>query len=131
MLRLAVLLTLVMTIGCSKPVEFQRGEVGGTVTMDGQPLEEGTISMFPDVKVKGTRVQAKIVAGKFSFSKNDGPAAGANRVSISAVKKTGKKISVEGVETEESVESIPWQYNEVTTLTADVKVGPGKNEFTF
>ena len=131
MFRRAVFLTLVMTIGCSKPVEFQRGEVGGTVTLDGQPLEEGTISMFPDVKVKGTRVQAKIVAGKFSFSKNDGPAAGANRVSISAVKKTGKKISVEGVETEESVESIPWQYNEVTMLTADVKVGPAKNDFKF
>ncbi len=131
MFRRAACLMIVMSIGCSKPAEFQRAEVGGTVSVDGQPLAEGTISFFPDVKVKGTRVQAKIVAGKFTFPKTDGPPVGVNRVSISAPKKTGKKVSVEGVETEEIVESIPWQYNEETTLTADVKSGATKNDFTF
>ena len=131
MFRLAVCLTLVMTIGCSKPAEFQRAEVGGAVSVDGQPLAEGTISFYPDVKVKGSLVQAKIVEGKFTFSKNDGPALGAHRVSISAAKKTGKKVSVEGVESEEIVESIPWQYNLETSLTADVKPSPAKNDFKF
>ena len=124
-------LMIVMTIGCSKPAEFQRAEVGGAVSVEGQPLAEGTISFFPDVKVKGTRVQAKIVGAKFTFPKNNGPSVGINRVSISAPLKTGKKVSVEGVETEEVVESIAWQYSEETTLTADVKSGSTKNDFTF
>ena len=95
--RLMLCLSVVALIGCSKSVEFQRAGVSGTVTHDGQPLEEGTISIYPDVKVKGTLVQTKIVAGKFSFTKQDGPATGANRVSISALKKTRKKVSNDGV----------------------------------
>lgn len=131
LLRFMLCLTIVSTMGCSKPVVFPRAGVAGTVTLDGQPLEEGTISIYPDVKVKGTLVQAKIVAGKFSFTKQDGPAAGVNRVSITAIKKTGKKISNDGVESDETFQYIPWQYNEETTLKADVKPEPAKNEFTF
>lgn len=129
--RLMLCLSVVALIGCSKSVEFQRAGVAGTVTHDGQPLDEGTISIYPDVKVKGTLVQAKIVAGKFSFTKQDGPAAGVNRVSITAIKKTGKKISNDGVESDETFQYIPWQYNEETTLKADVKPEPAKNEFAF
>ena len=131
MFRYVACLSLVMLIGCSKPAEFQRAEVEGTVTLDGESLADGFVAIYPDVKVKGPRVQAKIVGGKFAFSKLDGPAVGANRVAISATKKTGKKISVEGVETDEVVESIPWQYNEATTLTAVVKASPPKNELQF
>lgn len=129
--RLVLCLTLVAPMGCSKPTEFQRAGVVGTVTLDGQPLEEGTISIYPDVKVKGTLVQTKIVAGKFSLTKQDGPATGANRVSITATKKTGKKVSNDGVESDETIQYIPWQYNEETTLRADVKPEPAKNEFVF
>lgn len=130
-LRQVVWVILVSAIGCSKPVEFQRVEVTGTVTLNGQPLEEGTISIYPDVKVKGPLVQAKIVGGKFSLTKKEGPATGANRVSIKAVKKTGRKISSDGIESDEVLQYIPPQYNDDTTLKADVKPEPTKNEFVF
>lgn len=131
LLRVLLCLCVISAVGCSKKPEYQRAAASGTVTLDGKPLEEGTITIFPDVKVKGILVHTKIVGGKFSFKKEEGPSVGKQRVSITATKKTGQKVSNDGVESEETVQYIPWQFNEGTILTADIKAEPNKNEMTF
>ena len=41
--------------------------VEGTVTLDGQPLEEGSIGMGPMVGQPGTAVGGKIINGEFKL----------------------------------------------------------------
>lgn len=125
------LMLLTCVLGCSKGPEFQRVEVSGTINLDGQPLDEGTVTFSPAEKVKGSIVQAKITGGKFSLAEKDGPAVGNNMVSVISVKKTGKKVQVEGEEQDEVKQVIPWQFNEETKLTADVKAKPAVNDFKF
>jgi hypothetical protein len=129
--NLVVLVCLALFIGCSKKSEFQQAAATGIVNVDGQPLEDGTIQFYPDVKVKGVLVQAKVTGGKFSFTKESGPTVGANRVSVSATKKTGNKVSNDGVESDEVIQYLPWQYNEATKLTAVIKPAPETNELKF
>ncbi|MFO0928491.1 MAG: hypothetical protein U0736_15950 [Gemmataceae bacterium] len=117
---------LVLLSGCGKP------SVSGTVTLDGKPVDGGVISFVAD----GTNKQANadIVGGKYDFGAKPGPTAGKNKVEILWNKKTGRKIPVPGDPgnmTDESVQAIPAQYNSASTLTADVKSGANKLDFTL
>src|SRR5690349_18217501 len=72
-------------VGCSDG----RVEISGQVTMAGKPLERGTISFLP-LDGKGNSAGAKIEDGTYQ-SKDVLP--GKKRVEITAVGKTGKRIS--------------------------------------
>lgn len=86
--------------------------VAGTVTLDGQPLAQGSI-VFDSADGKGAAAGCGIKNGAF---KGTCPV-GAKIVRISASKETGEKDEYGSVV---SVSLIPDAYNESSTLKADI-----------
>ena len=118
-------------IGCGAPAGPARQPVAGTVTLDGKPLDSGTITFLPSEG--GPGAFGPIQAGAFQFSAADGPPAGRYRVEIVAVKPTGKQIpDPDGLAgtIAEVRNTIPPRYNARTELEAEVKADTS-NAFPF
>jgi len=96
--------------------------VSGTVTFDGTSVALGEVVFLP-ADGKGRSDAGKIVDGKFQFQ----VPAGAKKVQITATRESAEKAP-DGLPN--FVSYIPANYNENTTLTAEVKKG-AKNEFPF
>jgi len=112
--------------GCGSGVDSYRTSVEGTVTYQGKPLESGTIQFIPTKGVTGKPVALKITAGKYSSSKDKGPAIGLNKVVIRASRKTGKQVeNIMGEMEDEIIQYLPAKFNENTTL--EVTLEAGKN----
>jgi hypothetical protein len=111
--------------GCSAP--STTGEVVGTVTLDGKPVDSGTVQFKP-VDGQTSTAGATIDKGKFSVVV---PIA-KHRVEISATQlasggnAAAARHSDAGYAT---VELIPAKYNRNSELTMDVK--SGRNERSF
>ena len=109
--------------------------VTGSVSLDGQPVSSGQI-IFNDVAGTEKAYAGVIKDGAFSFPST----VGQKKVSISSPQEiVGSSTIVGGIPGDpvsdenpalEILESIPANYNESTTLTADVTSG-GANEFPF
>ena len=103
-----------------------RGEVRGTVRLDGQPLAVGSILFKPTAGNSGPVAGATIQDGTFHVPAKTGPSIGMNRIEINAVKKTGRQIPApppgNGM-IDELVEAIPNRYNQQSTLQWDIKQG--------
>lgn len=56
--------------------------VSGTVTLDGQPLENGVIRFVPASDVKGPKASVAIIGGRFAIPTDAGPVPGLHRVEI-------------------------------------------------
>ncbi len=78
-----------MASGCSGS---NRGAVGGTVTVNGEPLNEGQISFVPMDPALGPTAGATISNGQYQIDAVRGPVAGEYQVQIHAFRKAGKKI---------------------------------------
>ena len=124
---LAALLCVAAFAGCQPddglcPVE-------GTVTLDGQPLEEGSIGMGPMVGQPGTAVGGKIINGTFKLRASEGEML----VNI----RSQKKVPIENPTPDEvahnvaerTVELVPAKYNDRSELKFTVV--KGKNKATF
>src|SRR5438128_90160 len=74
-------------IGCSGGGgdDLPRQPVAGTVTLDGEPLNEGAILFAPTGKSEGAvaSATARIENGQFSIPRDQGPVPGTYKVSIS------------------------------------------------
>jgi hypothetical protein len=91
--------------------------VNGTVTMDGEPIEKGYISFYPENEQgTGISVGGQITKGKYSVS---GITAGNNRVSITAAG-AGRKSAKEAKEARSAKET-PVE-NPVATATGNNQV---------
>jgi hypothetical protein len=129
--RLTALLFLNVLAGCTDS-DAHRGEAHGEVTLDGQPVAEGTITFEPTNDNGGPSSGGSIEDGHYRVRQEGGPAIGTNRVEISAPRKTGRQIphpANPGATLEEIVEAAPPQYNRRSEQVVDVK--PGKNRFDF
>jgi len=112
--------------GCSKQ-NPNRGQVTGTVEVDGQPAATGSISFTPiDGNTAGTG--GSITDGRYVVDANIGP----SKVAINIPKVVGERKLYNTPDSPKmpiTEEALPPQYNEQTTLTYDVK--PGSNEKNF
>jgi hypothetical protein len=127
--RLTIVALTALFLGCSATGQ---AEVRGKVSLDGQPVEDGTISFIPKTGSQNQAAWAPIKAGEFVVDGSQGLAIGASRVEIRAPRRTGKILpsSMGGTEPEyEMQEAIPPRYNSASQLTAEVK--PGANELNF
>jgi hypothetical protein len=114
------------------PVAFLAGcggsnHIEGTVTLDGQPVDGGTISF---INTSGGSAGGQILDGKYSIESK--LASGTYKVQIEWLKKTGKTIpnkSDAGTTSDETKQVIPVEYNRQSNLTAEVK--SGSNTFNF
>jgi len=125
----ALFLCLFLT-GCGSP------GVSGTVTLDGQPVDGGTIALFPTGGGGAgapTGVPGEIKGGKYTLSaENLKP--GEYRVEIYWYQKTGKQVENKndpGTKVDETKQVIPDEYNRSTTLKVEVKSGSTTADFAL
>jgi hypothetical protein len=98
-----------------------RSTVEGMVTLNGQPIESGSMSFRP-LDGKTPTVGCFITAGRFALQ----VPIGSMRVEISAMEKSGKGVTTaQGapVEVDLATEAIPERYNAKSELVIDVKAG--------
>ena len=124
--RISVL-ALVVAAGCSGSGP---ATIDGTVTLNGEPLKEGSVRFVPVDATAGGTTGATIKDGKFSAE----VPLGQMRVEISAPKVVGKRKMYETADSPEVdlvEELIPVRYNVQTELKITVKSGGQKETFAL
>lgn len=123
--------------GCGGGDGLQRMPIDGTVTFDGQALEDGRIQFFPDPgNAEPIMSGAPITSGSYSIALIDGLVPGTYIVRISSA--SGEEVAVTGEGDAQMpglgpihpIELIPSKYNTESTLTAEV-TSDGPNTFDF
>lgn len=119
-----VLACLVAVVGCGGGPP----ELTGKVTLDGKPVEIGTITLTP-ADGKGQTAGGPIKDGAYTVA--DAPL-GTVKVSISGQKVVGKRKLYNTPDSPEmpvTVEALPARYNQQSTLTLDVKAGKNSKDW--
>jgi hypothetical protein len=129
---LAIATAIISTAGCGSSGP-ERAEVSGIVTLDGQPVKEGSINFFPTDGNKGPEAGGEIKDGKYHIPRAQGPVLGRNRVELRSFQKSGRRIqdptAPQGTLTEEITNVFPPQYNRESTLVKEIQ--KGKNDIPF
>ena len=112
--------------GCGKSKPMMEG----LVTLDGVPIEKGTIMLIPSTG-KGQSAGGGIVAGRYRITASPVPV----KVVINASRKDGKMPDPlnpgSGVMIDRYVEYVPDRYNEKTTLELTITEGLNKHDFAL
>ena len=120
---------LALASGCGQKGPSQ-GAISGAVSLDGKPIEHGSILFRPIEGTKGSVSGGQIENGRYKLS---GVAAGWNRVEISAIRKTGRMVqkpfAKRGETVEEQAEAVAAQFNTNSTLKIDIKPGDNSEDF--
>jgi hypothetical protein len=124
-----------LVVGCSgSGDELPREAVSGTVTFDGQLLDNGSISFTPAGGSTGTPGGDQVKGGKFSIARESGLVPGNYNVAIYSperlTERTKPKQAGGGKPSELPKQLIPAKYNSKSELTAEIKKGGG-NDLTF
>jgi hypothetical protein len=110
---------LALLAGCAG-----RAAVDGTVTFNGEPVDNGGIQFVSeDGKNKGG---GEIKGGKYSLTGDHGLPPGKYKVEVYWNKKTGKTVvdkADTGEKMDETSQVIPPEFNTNTTLSAEIKSG--------
>lgn len=119
-------------VGCG-PSGPPRAEVSGVVTLNGQPVSEGSINFFPTEGNTGPEAGGAIRDGKYHIPRAQGPVLGKNRVELRSFQKSGRRIqdptAPPGTMTEEINNVFPAEFNRDSKLVRDIQ--PGKNDLPF
>lgn len=124
---------LVTSLGCGSGNPLNRQAVSGKVTLDGQPLDQGTIELVPTVTEGGILSGGAIRDGSFQVPADKGLPPGTYTVRIYSVEGDAAPAAPAGadiVKAPLAKERIPAKYNSQSELTAEVKDGES-NIFTF
>jgi hypothetical protein len=123
----ASLLVLWGVVGCAGSDGLNRQPVTGSVTLDGTPLDKGTIRFMPTTTEATTETSTTSSGGKYTFGKDSGPVPGEYKVSISAVDDPNIQAKDGMVPGEyrppTNKDKVPAKFNSNTTLTAKVQSG--------
>lgn len=125
-------LTLLFLSGCSGNTP-NRGAISGAVTLDGKPVEQGSILFTPMQGTRGAAAGAEIKNGRYQLPAAIGPAVGWSRVEIRSMRKTGRMVpkafGAPGQMVEEKAEAVAPKFNANSELKVEVK--PGDNTADF
>ena len=122
---LALACSLAFLAGCGGGVS----SVAGTVTLDGTPIDSGTITLVPQA-ADGAKVSGAIADGKYAIAADRGAKPGKYKVEFTWDKKTGRKTSNgDGGFNSETSQALPPQFNTASTQTAEVKAGAQTIDF--
>ena len=127
---LAFALLAVPAIGCGTRSGPMRASVEGQVSVDGEPIEMGSITFTPAEGTSGPIAGGPIERGRYRITKGSGPVVGRQLVSIRGLKKSGRQVPVtagaelpSGGLVEELIPAVPPQYNDHTTLVREIVRG--------
>lgn len=118
------ILAILVFAGCAPPTT---GEVRGTVSLDGVPIETGMIAFF-SVDGSAPTAGGRISAGKYVVEVKPGLC----RVEIRAAKVVGEKKLYETADSpvrQVRAEALPPMYNDQSQLELDVKLGDNEQDF--
>jgi hypothetical protein len=103
--------------------------LAGEVTVDGQPVDVGSISFIPESK--GRASGGVITDGKYSVPEENGANAGTYRVEISWLKRTGRKLRdpESGEMYDERREALPDKFHTNSELTVEVPLPENRHDF--
>jgi hypothetical protein len=116
------------TAGCGGKPPIR---IDGNVTLDGEPLAEGSISFEP-VDGQGTVTGGPITAGRYTVEGDPAFTPGEKRVRIVGVRKTGRRLpnpEAKGEFIDEVEMHIPREYNTDSQLTVRIAEGPNQHDF--
>ncbi|WP_425619404.1 hypothetical protein NA78x_003144 [Anatilimnocola sp. NA78] len=124
-----ILIAFVACLGCGGSATT----VQGTVTFDGQPVDQGMIEFVP-TDGTGPVAGGTIANGSYQLGPETRVAPGNMLVRIRAMRPTGKKIKAgppapEGTMIDDVQQYIPAKYNEQSTLTAQLAAGEVRQNF--
>jgi hypothetical protein len=103
----AIVVLLLALSGCNR-IGYDYTDLKGKVTVDGVVLTEGSLAFFPEDSGKGKGVFVQIgTNGLYNAPKVP---LGKTRITVTAMKKSGKKINVFDREMDEMISVIPEQY---------------------
>lgn len=121
---------LMFVAGCGGS-GIERVEVSGTITLDGKPVESGSVLLIP--LQDGPTAGRAFTGGKFHIAQSDGPSPGPYRVEITAFRGTGEMIPdgdfPDKLE-ERQEQYIPARYNDQSELEVQVSA-EGENHWEF
>lgn len=128
-------LSLTVFSGCSNSSDpLNRQAVSGTVTLDGEDLDEGAITFAPNSATAGnaTATGAVITEGKFQIPKESGLAPGEYRVSITSPESHSDRTGDDLMNNPgpPSRDRVAKKYNLNSELKASVQSGE-PNKFDF
>lgn len=141
MSRLCIALSLTLLLpGCGGSDHAETAPVTGTVTLNGEPLKNGTI-IFQSADSRSA--YGKITDGQIvevtTYDPNDGAPLGSHKVAIFAVEEAESAVVANPGELSPTDANymgggsslIPAQYNnpETSNLTAEIKAGENKVDF--
>lgn len=103
--------------------------LAGEVTFDGQSVDLGSISFFPEGK--GRPSGGVITDGKYEVPEEKGANAGTYRVEIHWLKRTGKQLrdAQTGEMYDERREAIPDKLHTTSELTIEVPLPANRHDF--
>jgi hypothetical protein len=115
--RPALILAALVLVGCGEVgPSYPAAKLAGSVTIDEQPVANGTVQFMPETPAAGSAVQpvsAPIQDGRYLA---DAVPKGKVRVLFTAQRKTGKMITEYSTPYEEVVSIVPKKYQEGITL---------------
>ena len=117
-----------LTTGCGEKSSIR---IAGNVSMDGEPVSEGSISFEP-LDGQGTVTGGPITNGQYSVEGDSGFNPGEKRVRIVGVRKTGRRLpdpEAKGEYNDEVVMYIPRQFNTESQLKVNLAVGDNSHDF--
>jgi hypothetical protein len=112
-------------IGCSRASGPPRYGISGTVKLNGEPVNQGSIRFDPMKDTKGSNAGDNIEKGAYRISPSQGLVKGRYRVEIRSNRKTGRQIPAgspfpPGTMVDEVEEAIPAEYNVKSTLECTI-----------
>lgn len=121
-------------VGCGPGNPLGRKAVSGNVTLDGSPIQNGSISFSPVDGSATTSSGAVVINGKYTIEAADGLADGKYQVRINAIDPSSiAELSADhmpGDDLPEAKELIPSEWNSQSDKTIEVS-GRGPLKFDF
>ncbi len=123
-----LLLCALFLAGCG---DARRQSVVGTITVNGEPVEDGHIEFRPQPGTSGPTAGSPIHDGNYRITSNQGPFAGTFRVEIRAMRASGRMVDdvATGERVPASEQFLPPEFNQNSQLT--VEVTSDRNRYDF
>ncbi|QDU74488.1 hypothetical protein Pan97_14960 [Bremerella volcania] len=130
-LMLCVSTSTLFLAGCGASADpLNRQAVRGEVTLDSQPLDNGSISFDPQDREKGRPGGATILDGKFALERQRGLPPGTYTVRVNSADAQTEAVGEPGESRRLAKERIPSQWNSKSEQTITVVDGE-ENTFQF